>query len=44
MKDLRVEKPKSRPPKSKALALQRSDSVETSEQAWKEKKKKDKKH
>ena len=44
MKDPKVEKPKSRPQESKALASQRSDSFETSKQAWKEKKKKDKRH
>ena len=41
MKDPRVEEPKSRPQESKVPALQRSNSAETSEKAWKEKKKND---
>ena len=41
MKDPRVEKPKSRPQESKALAFQRLNSAEISEKAWKEKKKND---
>ena len=44
MKDPRFEKPKSKPQKSKAPALQRFDNIETSEKAWKEKKKNDWKH
>ena len=43
MKDPRVEEPK-KPKESKALAPQHSDSTETSKQAWKEKKKKDRKY
>ena len=42
IKDIRVEKPKSRPQKFKSPALERSNSSETSEQTRKEKKKKDK--
>ena len=41
MKEPKVKKPKSRPQKLKALALQHSDSAETSEKARKEKKKND---
>ena len=44
MKDPRVEEPKSKPQKSKAPALQRSNNAKTSEKAWKEKKKNDWKH
>ena len=45
MKDPRVEKLKSRPQKAKAPAPQRfSNNTKTSNQAWKEKKKKDKQH
>ena len=43
MKDLRVEETK-KPKESKASALHRSNSTETSKQAWKEKKKKDRKY
>ena len=42
MKDPRVEKPKSKPHESNALTLERSNSVVISDQAQKEKKKKDK--
>ena len=44
MKDPRVKESKSRPQELKAPAPQRSDSIETSKQARKEKKKKDKRH
>ena len=44
MKDPRAKKLKSGPQESKASALERSDSSETSKQAQKEKKKKDKQH
>ena len=44
MKNRKIGKPKSRPQKLQAPAPQRSDSAKTSEQAWKEKKKKDKRH
>ena len=40
MKDSRIEKPKPKSQDQKPSARQRSDSAETSEQAWKEKKKK----
>ena len=40
MKDASVEKPNSKPQELKAPAFQRSNSSETSKQAWKEKKKK----
>ena len=44
MKDLRADKPKSKPQKSKAIASQRFiESAETFKKAWKEKKKKDQK-
>ena len=43
MKDPRVEEPK-KSQKAKALALQHSNSSETSKQAWKGKKKKDKQY
>ena len=44
MKDSRVENPKFKPQKSKAPAFQHLNSIQTSEQGWKEKKKKDKQY